>query len=518
MEKRKKTRVAIFTITRDTNYGNRLQNYALQEVLKSFSDETHEVEAETVTNELWHWMPFDYSKPLEECVTEQTYQSLLRQMPLSEISRYIGKNVLRHQAFVRFDQENINQSDVRITRRDVPGAGKALRASYDWGVVGSDQIWNVYIQGVSSFDFAACMPPERRVAYAGSFGMKNVPEQVKTQYQNLLRGLAQISVREDAGAAIVAELTGRKAEVVPDPTMLLPTEIWQLVMEKPKSLQLPPAYLLSYHLQHINRSYIERERALAKEKGLAFLEIPGEDVPFYNLGPAEFVYLIAHATAVVTDSFHGSCFSILFGKPVLCIARSSENPADMSSRFDTLLSTYGLEQRRVAQAEEITAERLFANDMGDVPRRIRERRKIGTAFLESALPGVGGKLRLNSVALVRRDRCTGCSACAAACPQAAITMKHESKGGRIHISVRGSGGVPRLRPLPRHLSGLPPDGSAGGRRPRGGRRRFCRRGRSCSGERRCRPQEKFVGRDVPPAGAAGACGGRRRHRRGARRP
>lgn len=435
MGQRKKMRIAIFTITSGLNYGQRLQNYALQTVLQSFSDEAHEVTAETVLSERWGMDPLSYFYPLEKSMGLIPFSRWRKQgMSPRDISLWVGNKALRHEAFQQFDQESIRKSAIRIRRENLQQTETSLREMYDWGVAGSDQIWNVHFSGVSGFDFAACMPQGRRVAYAASFGVREIPKEVAPSYRTLLQGLTQISVREDAGAALVQELSGREATVVPDPTMLLPREHWKFVMKKPVSLELPASYLLVYDLRMDAGAGLERVEAIAQEKGLSLLVLPGdnriEDASFAAVGPAEFVYLIAHATAVVTDSFHGACFSLLFGKPFLGVVRPvAASWMDMSARFDTLLSAYGLEQRRVAQAEEITAERLFADDMGDVPRRIRERRKIGTAFLENALPGVGGKLRLNSVALVRRDRCTGCSACAAACPQAAITMKHESRGG-----------------------------------------------------------------------------------------
>lgn len=433
---REKTRIAIFTLTRDKNYGNRLQNYALQEVLKSFADETHDVDVETVDNKFWRGGTFSYNEPMEACVSTP-YQKMWQQKgwDLAHYSHWIGREVLRQAAFQRFERQYIQESPIVITPERGQEAAAALRETYDWGVAGSDQLWNPELGTLSIFDFAGCMEEGRRVSYAGSFGLQELPASVHDWFRTQLGGLSSISVREESGARIVKELTGRDAEVVPDPTMLLPPEIWRLVMKRPQHLGLRPPYLLMYDIWPDDRPFIERAKRIAAERGWSFLLLPGGDVPLYDLDPAEFVYLFAHAAAVLTDSFHGTCFSLLFQRPLLALVRKNET-WDVSPRFDTLLRAYGVEGRRVTKPEELTSERLFCDDMQDVPRRVRARRAAGAAFLERAMMTAGsGKLRLNSVALMRKDRCTGCTACAAACPQAAITMKNESRGGGFTYPV-----------------------------------------------------------------------------------
>lgn len=429
MADKKTTSIAIFTITEGMNYGQRLQNYALQEVLMSFSDAAHEVAAETVVNTLWsRFAPLSYWQELDACFENPGFQKKKAQMPPMEFSRWLGKEVLRQQAFRQFDQENGHRSSIQISQAHLQAAANDIRETYDWGVVGSDQLWNFYFGCVSGFDFGFCLPPERRVAYAASFGVPQLPAHIHAWYRQMLSGLSKISVREEAGAALVKELSNRDAAVVPDPTLLLPKEIWQLVMKRPEGIDTRAPYLLVYDLRVKDATYAAHVQAIARAQGLSLILFPGEEAPTYSLGPAEFLYLVAHAAAVITDSFHGICFSLLFGKAFLAFVRPTDGTGiDMSSRFDTLLAAYGMEHRRVSRMEDITAGRLFQQDFREVSRILRERRKAGASFLEEAIP-IGGALRLNSVALMRPDKCTGCTACAASCPHQAIRMVPDGAG------------------------------------------------------------------------------------------
>ena len=430
MTKKKKTRIAIFTMMEGMNYGQSLQNYALQEVLSSFSDAEHDVKAESVRNMFWsQYSPFTYWLTAEECFQHPYLPEVMKQVPAQAVPWWLGRELLRHRAFHQFAEENQRMSAIKVTQEHTQADTEAVRDAYDWVVVGSDQIWNGYIICMSGFDFGICLPPERRISYAASFGVTKLPEQLYERYEGMFEGIAHISVREDAGVALVKEISGRMATVVPDPTLLLSKEIWRLVMKRPENLDTQAPYLLVYDLRIHDPAYVARVQEIAETRNLAVIMIPGDDWKTYTLGPAEFVYLVAHAAAVITDSFHGVCFSLIFERPVIAVVRSAASDRDdMSSRFDTLLPAYGIEQRRVKDLDGITAERLFCDDMQHVPGLLHERRKIGTSFLENALVGVGAPLRLNSVAVMRKDKCTGCTACAMACPQSAVTMESDDAG------------------------------------------------------------------------------------------
>ena len=184
------------------------------------------------------------------------------------------------------------------------------------------------------------MPKGKKFAYAASFGVSEITEN-REHTAELLSQISRISVREDAAADIVEGLIGVRPQVVLDPTMLLKPDDWAAVAAKPKMDVPAGGYILKYVLgQNVPD---DKALAAAGETGCAIIDLKDEGLP---VGPSEFVWLIAHAKFVCTDSFHASVFSVLSHTPFAIFERVSANK-DMSSRFDTLCATFGLEGRRV---------------------------------------------------------------------------------------------------------------------------------------------------------------------------
>jgi hypothetical protein len=193
-----------------------------------------------------------------------------------------------------------------------------------------------------TFDYLMFAPAERTFSYAASFGIDEIPEQYRSAVAEGLKHIRHISVREDAGKQIVEGLTGRTdAQVLVDPTMLLSREDWDRVITRPKG-NVPPKYLLTYFLGKVSDSRNCAIRARAEELGCELIEIMDPQSPFHAVGPDEFVWLIKNATYICTDSFHGSVFSFLYGRPFAVFAREDKGP-DMGSRIKTFMVKFLLE-------------------------------------------------------------------------------------------------------------------------------------------------------------------------------
>lgn len=304
-------KIAIATLV-GQNQGNRLQNYALQKVL---ADATG-ADVET------------FRVPYGPSLVKRIAKGALRPvMPWKRWAR-----------FGDFDKRFIHYSRKSTADPSLDAGG------YDLFFIGSDQVWNPSFDNTTDAEYLPQVEKGRKFAYAASFGVSEITEN-REHMAELLSQIRRISVREDAAANIVEGLIGVRPKVVLDPTMLLKPDDWADVAAKPKMDVPAGGYILKYVLgQNVPD---DKALAAAGEIDCPIIDLKDESLP---VGPSEFIWLIAHAKFVCTDSFHASVFSVLYRTPFAIFERVSANE-DMSSRFDTLCATFGLEGRRVRSGE-----------------------------------------------------------------------------------------------------------------------------------------------------------------------
>ena len=338
-------RLAIVTIE-SSNYGNRLQNYAFQEVLCSLG----------------------YSV--------ETLHRIHQPNGIKHVVKRFLQDVLQTKAakFRKFNQ-NIVFSEITI-RRDNCLAD--LWEKYDYFIAGSDQVWNPHYNFVGTSDLLAFAKPEQRISYAASFGVNEIPDEKREVYAENLHKFKALSVREKRGAEIIKELTGRGAQVVLDPTMLLTSEQWSKV-EKNTKFSLKKKYALVYSLGEKSVDFENAINLYGKEMeifDIRTMQKNGREIP---VGPAEFLYLIHHAELILTDSFHASVFSILFHKRFITFKRPG---IDMSSRIVSLANTIGAEDKLDSDNNLDCSKRM---DYKAVDQLLETERKKSIDFLKKAL-------------------------------------------------------------------------------------------------------------------------------------
>lgn len=314
-------KIGIVSIFDSENMGNRLQNYALQQVLKRYTEQV-------VTFK---------NKPKPGSLKEQ----LKRKSPLAEsilTNRLIGKT--RKAQLLRFNKKYIPTTKTMYWNNPSKTAIKA-QDRCDFYCAGSDQVWNPLI-GRGSFDYLRFAQSEQTFSYAASFGIDEIPEAYREAVAAGLKHIKHISVREDAGKKIVEDLTGRAdAQVLVDPTMLLTCQDWDRVIAKPQG-DVSQNYVLTYFLGAVSEERKAAIQARARELGCELIELMDPAGPFYAVGPDGFVWLIKNARYICTDSFHGSVFSFLYGRPFAVFAREDSGP-DMGSRIKTFMSKFSLQ-------------------------------------------------------------------------------------------------------------------------------------------------------------------------------
>jgi len=192
----------------------------------------------------------------------------------------------------------------------------------------------------------------------------------------------KLSVREEAGAKIIKELTGRDAVVLVDPNLMLTKEQWLLISKTAIHKPNKP-YLLTYFLGGICPENKEKIYSIARDKNLEVVNLEDlEDEVRYVADPAEFLDYINSSAIVFTDSFHGTVFSILFEKPFVVFDRI-DNIQSMSSRIDTLLSKFKLDSRKWENVKN--TDDIFNIDFSHVPEILEFERKKAIDYLKNAL-------------------------------------------------------------------------------------------------------------------------------------
>lgn len=352
-------KTGIVTIIDNNNYGNRLQNYAVQQVLKKFE----KYEVETVKNE----------PTLNRRTSKGEYVLRYIKNMIQKIIEIKNKS-LRKKLFLKFNEENIKFSKKRLNIL------KKI-TDYEYFIVGSDQVWNPTFSRLRNFELLDFNTTAKKVAFSASFGISELPNEYKDITKKGLVDFKKISVREDAGKEIINDLDIRKdVEVLVDPTMLLTAEEWDNVARKPEQLKTNK-YILNYFLGELSEERKKEINRIASENQCEVINILDKNSPFYQTGPSEFLYLEKNAFLICTDSFHSSVFAILYNRPFIVFNREDKNMS-MNSRIETLINKFKLENREFSG--KITNENL-QHDYSKAYEILEKEKEKSLIFLKDAL-------------------------------------------------------------------------------------------------------------------------------------
>lgn len=381
-----KGRVGVVTIIDHANYGNRLQNYALQQVIVGMGF------ACTTIDNLPHPEPVaaEAGKGLAAGLRRAGAGGKRLGRRIFAPRRAIARNRERALRQARrasgqaFTATHIRRTDFTLYRDTHAGHVDAM---FDFFVAGSDQVWNPGFRKLCEVDFLTFAERRKRIAFSASMGIAELPEDCRSFYRERLAGFEHISVRETAAADVVRGLTGREVPVTIDPTLMLGADEWRALSRR-HPMQPAGDYVLTYFLgARPAAAAALTARLAAQGLGVVHLNDRREEA-FYAADPAEFLGLIAGARLVLTDSFHGSIFSVILGTPFLAFDRASAH-ADMGSRLETLLGTLELKHRKIrALPADAELTPLLEADYGHVGGIVARKAAESRAYLAGAL-GVG---------------------------------------------------------------------------------------------------------------------------------
>lgn len=363
------------------NYGGLLQAYAIKQMLQNINIPAEHIACDE-----------NYLKKPGIIEIVRSLNSRLKR----SLIRVIVRDKKRIENDLKIRQNNFNNFMEKIGY-DGPYDHLSIKrclGNYDFFLTGSDQVWNPeWHKGAYYLDFV----PDNisKISYAASIGKNQLTEEQLNYAIPKIKRLDYISVREQEAKDLLTPYIDKEIKVVLDPTLLLTQKDWNTVAVTPT---IDDAYIFVYLLGN-NKEHRIKIKQIGKMLNLKIVFLPHihfqyepadedfADIDLYDVGPAEFVGLIKNATMVVTDSFHGCVFSIIYHKKFWAMKRHKDTEKEnMNSRLYTLFGNLGLEDRLLDDDQQLTREELLKKiDYETVDEKLEVLRKDSTDFLENAL-------------------------------------------------------------------------------------------------------------------------------------
>ena len=333
--------VGLLTFHNAYNFGAVLQAFALQRTIESLGNTS---------------MIIDYVRPISGTAYQffhcrMNYGSIRRDL---RVLSHINSHYLLRKRFSQFQKNHLV-----LTSKSYHSVNELRSEDHlcDIYVAGSDQVWqpNALDEDRGLVYYLDFVSSGRRVAYAPSFGITEMPAEYRERAAALMNKFDFLSAREDSGCRIINELLGREALHVLDPSLLLPASAYQQVAISPQNSE--PCVLLYPMLTSENLNHIAR-------KVSKFLKLPlVVVVPIYydpkqygfadrvvfNAGPSEFLGWFGNAAYVCTNSFHGLAFSLIYHKSFLTVPHAT---LGLNTRLESLLARVGLLSRQAINGDE----------------------------------------------------------------------------------------------------------------------------------------------------------------------
>ena len=262
-----------------------------------------------------------------------------------------------------------------------------LTGKYDCVLFGSDQIWapNCY----NPVYFGAFVSEGiRKVSYAASIGLNDIPDGLVEDYGRLLSDFHSVSVREVEGMWLLKERCGIDASVVLDPTLMTDATVYR-GMERQSVVREGSKYVFCYFLNK-EHGYSDSVIKYSRSRGLEIIGVSAraEDGKWMRrltgLGADQFLWLVDNAEVIFTDSYHGTIFSMLFHKKFWTFVRFAENsPVCQNSRIRQLQSYFKIDRRIVSVTSELNE--MTEIDYTDFEARLGRLREQSWYYLQKAL-------------------------------------------------------------------------------------------------------------------------------------
>lgn len=373
-------KVAVVNRTNLKNYGSVLQVYALYETVKNLG---YDAEVVWETGNLSKNYDFRPNKMISTgcklLMNPQLIKSTFSSVRSVQQQVISNNTVLLFDAFVKENIHRVFYSANKMNKRDVG-------AMYDKFICGSDQIWSTTTLYVDPLMYLRFAPREKRIAYAPSLGRDYIPNYNRRVMKKYINDIPYVSVREYMGQKLIKELTNRDVPVVLDPTLLLQKAQWDSIKKEPSiQIEYIVCYFLSTPTEETQNKLIRflkkcQKKVVALSSRLEYVE-KEISVEYPDCGPQEFIGFISNAEYVLTDSYHGMLFSLIYHRPFCSIEREY-GEYDQSSRQLSVLEMIGLGERYCHSQDPVVENSI---DYASVQRKIDTEKTQSLDYLCEAL-------------------------------------------------------------------------------------------------------------------------------------
>lgn len=364
-------KVGIITFHCVDNYGAVLQVFALMEAIKAYNFDVEIIDYSPVEiiNPYTQFVNIKYS------IDTNGYLRTAKGL-IIRVLRYKKIN-MRIKNFSEFRKNYLKLSEKKyLTELEL----KNDRPKYDFYITGSDQVWNpdffLKTGGAYFLDFAN--ESGFKISYAASIA-KQVEEKYSIYYEQYLRNFDYISVRENSAKEFICKYTDKEISVTLDPTLLIKKERWNEISTYNKKAK----YILVYDLIK-DPVTVAITNKVAKEyncKIISYSNGKGYDNWYFSFSgsnPTDFLGFVKNAEFIVTSSFHGTAFAIIFNRPFYTIPHPTRG-----SRMIDLLNDLGLKERIITDADDFNIVKDI--DYVEVNNKLLELRENSYKFLKKAL-------------------------------------------------------------------------------------------------------------------------------------
>ena len=358
-------KVGLITVHVGTNFGSVLQTIATAKILSDLGNEV----------EVINYVPprTTISGYIRDRKGFSAKAKAMASLPIMGLNKSIYGGFLKKHT--KLTREFYKKEDI----------GKNLR--YDAYIIGSDQVWNsIHNQGIDLVYYLDFNSPGKHISFSSSFGRENCPLVEFEKVKELLSSFSHISAREDTGVKLLKEMGFENTIQTIDPTFLLDRYEWLKMASK---RQVEDPYLLVYTPYNVKDKELifGAAREIGAKRNLKVVTFgwdvrkePLADQTMLFSSPADFLSLMQYADVVITNSFHGTAFSVILNKQFVVFS-----PSHFSTRISSLLELTGLENRHVANIREADIILAQTIDYTEINRIIEHERDRAIRYLENAL-------------------------------------------------------------------------------------------------------------------------------------